>query len=358
MHLKLKIPFIFKVSVMSLPSSLLTALPEQLPLDQERPFQAIRLQSPLKGTRLIVTAAVHGNETCGTFAIERLIQQFEHGELKLKCGALTLVPVTNPKAYRLKRRNGDRNLNRRLIPTDAPIQYEDHIANWLCPLLAEHDGLLDLHSFQSGDQAFALFGPKNNREALEPFTHAEIEEALVQRLGCSRFVYGWLDTYAKGIHRRAAEVKAGRFDAKEVDIDTRYGIGTTEYMRSVGGWSLTLECSQHDDTGGREVAYQAILNTLIYLGMIEGTPPQPATDTQVLGLYDVYDRFHLDDTFAKQWKSFDPISQGEVIGTRADGTAIHAEQDSFIVFPNIKSQPGQEWFYLARAGGRLDRVGH
>lgn len=340
---------------MSLPSPLLTALPEQLPLEQERPFQAIRLQSPIKGPRLIVTAAVHGNETCGTFAIARLVQQFEQGALKLKCGAVTFVPVTNPKAYRLTRRNGDRNLNRRLIPTDTPVQYEDHIANWLCPLLAEHDGLLDLHSFQSGDQAFALFGPKNNQDALEPFTHAEIEEALVQRLGCSRFVYGWLDTYAKGINRRAAEVKAGRFNAKDVDVDTRYGIGTTEYMRSVGGWSITLECSQHDDAGGREVAYQAILNTLIYLGMIDGAAPQPVQDFQVLGLYDVYDRFHLDDHFAKQWKSFDPIAKGETIGTRADGTVIVAEQDCFIVFPNIKSQPGQEWFYLARAGGRLGR---
>ena len=340
---------------MSLPSPLLTALPEQLALDQERPFQAIRFVSPIKGPRLIVTAAVHGNETCGTFAIARLIQQFEHGELKLKNGALTFVPVTNPKAYRLQRRNGDRNLNRRLIPTDTPTQYEDHIANWLCPLLAEHDGLLDLHSFQSGDQAFALFGPKNNHDALEPFLHAETEEALVQRLGCKRFVYGWLDTYATGIQRRAAQVHAGRFNAKDVDVDTRYGIGTTEYMRSVGGWSITLECSQHDDAGGREVAYQAIMNTLIYLGMIEGTPVEPAQDVQVLGLCDVYDRFDAQDSFAKSWKSFDAIAKDETIGTRADGTVILAEQDCFIVFPNIKSQPGQEWFYLARAGGRLGR---
>jgi len=340
---------------MSLPSPLLTALPEQLPLDQERPFEAVRLQSPLKGPRLIVTAAVHGNETCGTFAIARLIKQFEQGELKLNCGTLTFVPVTNPKAYRLRRRNGDRNLNRRLIPTDTPSQYEDHIANWLCPLLAEHDGLLDLHSFQSGDQAFALFGPKNNSESLEPFAHAAIEEALVQRLGCSRFVYGWLDTYAKGIGRRAQEVKAGRFNANDVDIDTRYGIGTTEYMRSMGGWSITLECSQHDDEGGREVAYRAIMNTLIYLGMIDGPAPQPVGNFQVLGLYEVYDRFHTDDTFSKQWKSFDPISKGEVIGTRAQGDVLRAEQDCFIVFPNIKSMPGQEWFYLARNGGRLGR---
>ncbi|MEI6836572.1 MAG: succinylglutamate desuccinylase/aspartoacylase family protein [Alcaligenaceae bacterium] len=340
---------------MSLPSKALLSLPENIPLQDERPFQALRFTSPIAGPRLIITAAVHGNETCGTFAIKRLIQQIEEGEIKLLCGTLTVVPVTNPKAYRLQRRAGDRNLNRRLAPTKNPEQYEDHLANWLCPLLAEHDGLLDLHSFQSGDRAFALFGPANNAKALEPFTQAETEEALVQRLGCNRFVYGWLDTYAKGIARRIQEVNAGRFNASHVDIDTGYGVGTTEYMRANGGWAITLECGQHDDVNGREVAYQAIINTLVHTGLIKGNPPAAATNFEVLGLYDVFDRFDINDQFSQPWKSFDSLKKGTLIGTRTDGTALNAEQDCFIVFPNIKSQPGQEWFYLARAGGRLGR---
>ncbi len=340
---------------MSLPSKALTSLPEQIPLQDELPFHTVRFRSPLPGPRLIVTAAVHGNETCGTFALKRLAQQIETGEIKLLRGFLTLVPVTNPKAYRLQRRAGDRNLNRRLAPVETPKEYEDHLANWLCPLLAEHDGLLDLHSFQSGDRAFALFGPANNTGTLEPFSQASTEEALVQRLGCNRFVYGWLDTYAKGIKRRALEVQAGRFTAGSVDIDTAYGVGTTEYMRSQGGWAITLECGQHDDIGGRDVAYQAVLNTLIQVGLIQGAAPKPATDFEVLGLYDVFDRFHADDQFSQAWKSFDPISKNSLIGKRADGTELRAEQDCFIVFPNSKSQPGQEWFYLAQAGGRLGR---
>jgi predicted deacylase len=48
---------------MALPSTLLTNLPEQIPLDQERPFQTTRIRSPIAGPKLIVTAAVHGNET-------------------------------------------------------------------------------------------------------------------------------------------------------------------------------------------------------------------------------------------------------------------------------------------------------
>ena len=338
---------------MSLPSSKMTALPEHIPLAQERPFEAIRFASPLPGPHILVTAAVHGNETAGTFAIARLTGQIESGEIQLQGGALTLIPVTNPKAYRLQRRAGDRNLNRRLAPVDHPEQYEDHIANWLCPILAAHDGLLDLHTFQSGDKPFALFGPQNNAGSLEPFAQAAIEESIVQRLGCHRLVYGWLDTYAKGIERRTKEVQAGRFNAHNVDIDPMYGVGTTEYMRATGGWAITLECGQHDDIHGREVAYQAIINNLILTGLIAGPTPPAANNPEILGLYDVFDRFHLDDTFAKPWKSFDQIAQGEHIGRRADGTALIAEQDCSIVFPNMKSQPGQEWFYLARAGGRI-----
>jgi predicted deacylase len=340
---------------MSLPSKLLTELPENIALSDERPFESIRFTSPVNGPKILITAAVHGNETCGTFAIKRICEALESGELKLQRGTLTLIPVTNPKAYRLRRRAGDRNLNRRLAPTETPTQYEDHIANWLCPILAEHDGLLDLHSFQTGDMPFALFGPANNQDKLEPFSQAETEEALVQRLGCSRFVYGWLDTYAKGIARRTQEVLAGRFSASDVDIDSAYGIGTTEYMRSKGGWAITLECGQHEDITGRDVAYQAIINTLLLTGLITGDAPQPAQGAQVLGLFDVFDRFDQGDYFANSWKSFDAIAKGELIGTRADGSTLVADQDCFIVFPNTKSQPGQEWFYLARAGGRLGK---
>ena len=162
----------------TLPNASQRALTEQLPIEAELAFHVLRFQSPRPGPRLIVTAAVHGNETHGSFAIQRIVQQLISSELQLLCGHLSLVPVTNPKAWRLQRRQGDRNLNRRLMPCAEPLDYEDHVANWLCPLLKEHDGLLDLHSFQSGDQAFALFGPSNNQSDLEPFALADQEEAI------------------------------------------------------------------------------------------------------------------------------------------------------------------------------------
>ena len=112
-----------------------------LPPATLRAHQFAGLQS---GPRLIVLGAVHGNETCGTRAIERVLAEIDSGSLRIERGLLTLLPVTNPLAYAKGERRGQRNLNRRLLPTDAPGEFEDRIANVLCPWLAVHDVLLDL----------------------------------------------------------------------------------------------------------------------------------------------------------------------------------------------------------------------
>jgi len=317
-------------------------------------FKSITISSRAPGPRVIVTGAVHGNEICGTKAIHRLLEEFDRGELTLAAGSLTLVPVTNPLAYARVQRMGDRNLNRNLAPTDAPRDFEDHVANWLCPLLAAHDVLLDLHSFQAGGIAFAMVGPVNNDDALQPFAHAEAEEAMARHLGVRRFVDGWLNTYAAGVARRLQEAARGA-PLNPLNTDARYGVGTTEYMRAAGGYALTLECGQHDDPAAPEVAYRAIRNTLALLGLTESPLPQPAVQIEALSIYDVVDKAHSDDAFSRAWTSFDRLFQGDVIGTRADGTQMVAECDGFIVFPNAVAQAGNEWYYLARLNHRFDK---
>ena len=310
-------------------------------------FESISFTGLDMGRRLIVLGAVHGNETCGTQAIRRVIAELESGDLTLAAGEVTFVPVTNPLAYTRKQRQGDRNLNRNLAPTGAPAEFEDRVANWLCPLLVQHDVLLDLHSFHTAGKPFAMLGPENNHGILEPFSRACEETALALRLGVHRFVDGWLDTYAAGVSRRLA---AG---VSSHEADVGYGIGTTEYMRAHGGIAITLECGQHDDPAAPDVAYRAIRQTLAHLRMTADPAPEPVTTTEALRLYDVVDRVHRDDAFARTWSSFDPVKAGELIGTRADGSAVKAGEDGYIVFPNPNAQPGQEWFYLARPSRRV-----
>lgn len=307
-------------------------------------LHSLQFSSPQPGPRLIILGAVHGNETCGTEALLRLHNELQTGALQLRRGLLTLVPVCNPLAFARGQRCGDRNLNRRLLPTPQPQEYEDHIANWLCPLLAQHEVLLDLHSFHTAGEPFAMLGPLDNAGELEPFAHAREEERLARSLGVHRFVDGWLDTYARGVQRRQ---QAG---VAAADSHSDYGVGTTEYMRRLGGYALTLECGQHTDASAPRLAYQAVRNTLAVLGMIEQPAPAllPARDAQVLRLYDVIDREQAGDSLQQEWRSFDHLPAGTLIGRRASGEELRTTEEAFIVFPNPGAAPGQEWFYLAR----------
>jgi predicted deacylase len=301
------------------------------------------------GPALLVLGAVHGNEICGTQATRQLLADIDSGSVTIDRGSVTFVPITNPLAYQLKRRFGDRNLNRNMAPSAIPQDFEDRIANVLTPLLDAHDVLLDLHSFHTGGAPFVMIGPQNNTGALEPFALAAEEMQLALHTGAPRIVEGWLDTYARGVQRRAAKA-LDNIHARSQTLVTNpnYGVGTTEYMRARGGYAVTLECGQHDDPAGVGVARHAILQTLGLLGITNAKPASPIAVPEILRLIDVTDKAHAGDTFAKEWRSFDVVKAGEVIGVRHSGEEVKAQGDGFVVFPNPRGEVGQEWFYFAQ----------
>lgn len=302
------------------------------------------------GPRLLVLGAVHGNEICGALAIRQLLQDIDKGTLTIERGTVTFVPVTNPLAHQLKQRVGDRNLNRNMAPSAIPQDFEDRIANVLCPLLDAHDVLLDLHSFHTGGAPFVMIGPQNNTGTLEPFSHATEEMQLALHTGPHRIVEGWLDTYARGVQRRAstAAVTSNTARSQTLVTNPNYGVGTTEYMRSRGGYGVTLECGQHDDPQGIQVARHAILQTLRLLGITPGGPEPVAQTREILRLVDVTDREHEGDQFTREWRSFDAVTAGDVIGVRQSGAPVTAPLDGFVVFPNPRAEVGEEWFYFAQ----------
>jgi len=301
------------------------------------------------GPRLIVLGAVHGNEIAGVRAIERVLGELESGALRIQRGCLTLIPITNPLAHQLGTRSGDRNLNRNLRPTAVPQDFEDRIANVLCPLLAAHDALLDLHSFNSQGEPFALIGPENNAGVLEPFSHAAHEARLARHLGPNRIVEGWMSAYEQGVSRRR---ERSRQAGLTLDTDASYGVGTTEYMRSQGGWAVTLECGQHADPNAPAVGHRAIRQAVAMLGLADIALESPPASHELLRLVEVTDRLHAEDRFVREWVSFDPVWKDEPIGIRHDGTVVRSPADGRIVFPNVKAEPGFEWFYFAQRSPR------
>lgn len=325
--------------------------------DQKYPsglhFKSVSYAGLRPGPRVIILGAVHGNETCGAKAIQRVLAEIDSGQLNIVAGTVTFVPTANPLAYLRGQRAGERNLNRNLYPSEQPADFEDHIANWLCPLLAQHQVLLDLHSFHTGGEPFAMLGPENNSGALESFSFAAEEVALARCLGVRRFVDGWLDTYARGVERRVREFTAAGRPLGGLNTDPRFGVGTTEYMRSVGGYGLTLECGQHHDPAAPDVAYRAIHHALAFLGLTALPKPSPVTDAEAWHLYAVIDKEHAADALAREWASFDRIGRGQQIGTRHNGEPVIAQEDCVILFPDPKAQAGEEWFYLAKANPRV-----
>jgi uncharacterized protein len=319
-------------------------------------LELTQFNSLTRGPRLIVLGAVHGNEVCGSLAIRRVLAEFASGQLRIKRGRVSFVPVTNGLAYAKGKREGDRNLNRDFRPAVVPLDNEDRIANVLAPLLASHDILLDLHSFNSQGDPFIFLGPENNSDELEPFSQQAQEEDFAAALGPKRVVHGWMPAFALGVSRRAND-------------KVSYGVGTTEYMRSQGGIAVTVECGNHADPLAPEVAYQAIHRALRNFDLIEvcdvhgavvAIPSKleaKAGPSEVLELYEVIDKNHVDDTFIKPWRSFDAIQAGEVIAHRAaqdgrPGQPVTAPHAGRVVFPNANAVVGKEWFYLARMSHR------
>jgi len=314
--------------------------PESVPLGHLRLHQYLALEP---GPRLLITAAVHGNETCGALALARLVHELDQGRLRLRRGQLSLLPVANPLAYQRQQRQGERNLNRQLLPAPQPSSYEDRIANVLCPLLATHEVLLDLHSFQGGGEPFVMLGPRDNTGPVEPFAHAEAEARLARALGAPRVVEGWMSCYAGGLARRGADA-AGIAQA----------IGTTEAMRRAGGYGVTLECGQHADPAALEFGHRAVRRALALLDMIDAAEADapPHSPPELLQMLEGVDRQHPADHFARPWRNFDAVRAGECIGWRHDGQAVRAPGDGHLVFPDEQAAVGTEWFFWARPSER------
>lgn len=306
-------------------------------------LDVIQFRSLEPGPRLIVTGAVHGNEVCGAIAAAEVARQFLDGERRIARGTVTFVPVCNPVAHAKGTREGDRNLNRDFRVVADPETVEDRIVTQLAPLIADHDVLLDLHSFAAPGDPFVFVGPQDNAGDLEPFAQEALEAALALAAGPDRLVYGWLSTYAAGAVRRPQG-------------NVAYGIGTTEFMRANGGAAITVECGRHDDPAAPAVARAAIDHVLAVLDLEEGAAvaslPDPTRPIEKVELIEVHDRLHADDRFARTWRSFDTFEAGEPLAHRADGTSITTEEPGYVVFPNPDTAVGREWFYVARRGDR------
>lgn len=283
-----------------------------------------RFDALADGPHLVVLGAVHGDEYCGPQAIAQAIAAIHSGGLPLECGAVTFVPVVNPRAYLQQQRFVDRNLNRHLY-RDHPGEdnYEDLLTPRLCELLDTADVLLDIHSYQSSGGPFCFLGTTSQRE---------IDYA--RALGVPTYIHGWGAAFGKA----------------KTEEQRNASMGTTDYIRSNSrsGIGVTLECGHHHNAEAAEIGLAGIKRALAFLEMSPALlPPVDRQQQHCIEMKQVYYK-EKPGHFVRQWQHADAIREGEVIARYEDGETVAAPEDGVIVLPKHRTdqETGSEWFYV------------
>ncbi len=276
-------------------------------------IETITFEAPAKGPRLLVFGATHGNEHCGPAAIARILGDIRAGEVPVNQGRVTFVPVANPKAFSLKKRFVEANLNRAVRHYHQPERYEHKLMNTLCAHLENCDYFLNLHSYTAGGPPFAIVGD-------------EKEEGFIGCLGADMLLYDW----------RSAYKNSGYADETS--------LSQIEYARTRGAIATTLECGQHDDPRAPEVAYQGIRNAMAFCGMTGESDRALAKTFARVTLTSVQYKGQ-GETLVKDWKHMEPVRLGDPLFTRADGSVQCANHDGVMVMPFPACPVGEEWFY-------------
>ncbi len=277
-------------------------------------IKAFTYSSLNPGKKLLIFGCIHGDETCGPRAIAQIQEQLDNGDLVLKNGSVTFIPVCNPKAAIQNTRFTEENLNRVFNTPNDGSTYERQLATVLTPFVKQSDYLLDIHSFHTPGEPVAF----------QDFDGAE-RHAFTRIQSAPYLIVGWPDVYAK------EDVAA---------------FSTEKFAFENGVVATTLEAGSHTDPQSIPNAVQSILNTMGFLGLIDFTPT-PREDMTEIRVTKVVIKAQ-EGTFAQDFKNITFLNAGDLIATYADGTQLTMPTDGYLFMPNPTGLIGQEWFYLGQ----------
>ncbi len=261
--------------------------------------------------KVLILWAIHGNEPCGTIAIQKLISQLDSWEISLKSWMLTLIPICNQKAHDLGQRQTEENLNRMFNPENKSDSYEATLAAEIREYIENSDYMLDIHSLSWWDSTFMFKSEFWNNELDEYASTMWIKEVISW----------WNEIYQEN------ELRC-----------------TDDFAKSCWVKWVCIECGQHEDPNAPIVAYDAIINSLTHLWLIDWVAAYQS---------DMY-QLHMNTlilkdkewSFAKIRKHWDEVKAWEVIARYQDWTEINAVEDSLILLPKHWAKKGEERFYL------------
>lgn len=273
-------------------------------------------ESKEPGPTFLALGAIHGNETCGTVALARLITEIENGIVELKKGRLVLAPICNKKAYIQHVRFVEENLNRIIAHHPSPATDEHAFANEVVKLIDDSDIVLDLHSYASGTKPFLFLD--NDTPAVRAYATAT---------GIPDWVTGWNDVYS---------------DKPELN-----GGDTMSYAMQQGKTGLLIECGHHEDPASALVGYQSVRASLAFFGM---TDPYARTTPILPRVHRMATILTKDKPgkFARDWQHLSAFRAGDTIINYDDGSIYTASFDGVVILPKQNASLNGEWLYLGQ----------
>lgn len=259
---------------------------------------------------ILILGSIHGDEICGSNAIEQLRQDIITGLYWEISGTITCIPYANSSAHRAWVRQIIHNLNRIFWTQETTGEHQ--MARSIEKHILESDFILDLHSFSSGVDPFVF----------NDYDTPEINQ-IIQNIPIPYVMTNWTNLYTES-----------------TELDT---IGFAKKHWKMG---ITIECGQNQDIRSSDNAYNYIISILNSLWAIDNNPKKPY-EKQIWITVDTIVRKKENGRFSKEWKNFDPIKKNEIIGIYDSiNTEIRAPYDGVIIMPNTSVEISWEWCYF------------
>jgi predicted deacylase len=265
------------------------------------------------GPHLLITARIHGNEPCGEIALRRIATEIQNKTILLKSGTLTLLPVCNSDASIANKRFIDINLNRIMAP-DLAATHSHSAEGKIAPIIMRHidqcDYFVDLHSFT---------------ENMPPVTIC-------------------LDDKNPASQKLAQAALNKRIELNSTMISGAGTAMTVHYAKQAKKPSILIECGQHNDEKAIEVAYQAIINILKHLKMINGHA-QTLQNHQFTRISSaIYNEPGMELIFPIM--DHTNITVGTPLFKNHLEQIIYARHDGLLFMRNINTPGGEEYCYI------------
>jgi len=277
-------------------------------MSEQLPQGTWKFEGPEAGPCVGVLGGIHGNELTGIEVVKQLRDQFESGDLKLKCGTLYLV-LGNLEAIEKGQRATaiENDLNRLFTKSNLAGEgrdsYEAGRARELALILSEADICLDLHATNKPSDPFICI-PSVNKQKKE--------------------ILRW-------------------FDCENVLIDPEFIItgqpaATDEFAESTGGIGLVYETGWAQDTSRVDQVFENVLSVLSNQGMTSVSLSEIPDFNKTI--YQITKRINLTEAgwrFAENFghKNFEVFEADQTIGYHGEDPET-PDYDGVIVFPKIK----------------------